>query len=152
MTKIIILILLSTLISGCIGVDYQGEMTSHSWSWKTFSFSKHDKVFTDSPIRWYQYDINGKRKPYGFKGFIYTLSHPEWWFWYGPENMNKYRYYCHFKKGCPECGKYKISIYELDKYWRSDRLKENDNYNFNIHNKYMLDTYGATNVLIEPED
>ena len=152
MLKVLFFISITILCSGCVGVNYQSEMVSHSWSWETFSYSVHDNVFKDSPIRWYEYDITEKRKPYGFKGFLYTLSHPEWWFWYGPDSLNKYRYYNHFKKGCNKCGKYKISIYEWDKSWRSDRLKENSNYNFNEHNKYMLETYGATNVLVEPKD
>lgn len=42
--------------------------------------------------------------------------------------------------------------YQSDKSWRFDRLKENSNYNFNEHNNYMLETYGATNVLVEPKD
>lgn len=143
----LLLVLVLFCVTGCVAAN-QKKMTLHSWSWKTYSYSEHEYVAVDGPIRWYEYCpynnwIMTGFKPYGILGAVYLAFHPSDWFWYGHTGSNKYKYECTFKEGCKECEKVKLREIENYKKWYSNK-EERD--------QKMLNRYGTIDLMIPPKE
>lgn len=110
-------------------------------------FTKHDGVYVDGPIRWYEYCpynnwIMTGLRPYGVLGAIDLAFTPRYWFWYGHTGSNEYKYECEFLDSCEECEKTKLYMVEKYKEWYPDETRRKEE---------LLKRYGIEDLLVHPK-